>query len=257
VKGDLVRLEQVISNLLNNASKYSEPGKRISVDVGASDQYVTIRVQDQGVGISQEVMPYVFDLFTQANHTVSRTQGGLGIGLTLVRHLVALHGGRVEVHSPGAGRGSEFLVHLPRQLAPAQVEMQRPQARPAETKKTLRVLIVDDNEDAVETLALLLQLEGYTVGTAFDGASALVEAARFGPEVVLLDIGMPGMDGYECVREFRKREATKSIPIVALTGYGQPEDRARAVEAGFSDHLTKPVDPDVLSAMLKSHRQAS
>ena len=256
VKGDLVRLEQIISNLLNNASKYSEPGKRIVVDVGATEQWVTIRVQDYGIGISPAVMPYVFDLFAQADHTLARTQGGLGIGLTLVRHLVNMHGGRVEAHSEGPGHGSEFLVHLPRRPAPARLEAIPAQRRPLESKKTLRVLVVDDNEDAVETLALLLQLEGYTVGTALDGPAALAEAEQFHPEVVLLDIGMPGMDGYEVVREFRKRDETKSIPIVALTGYGQPEDRARAEAAGFSDHLTKPISPESLNAMLKTYRSA-
>ena len=256
VKGDLVRLEQIISNLLNNASKYSEPGKRIVVDVGATEQWVTIRVQDYGIGISPEVMPYVFDLFAQADHTLARTQGGLGIGLTLVRHLVRMHGGRVEAHSEGPGCGSEFLVHLPRRPAPARLEARPRQRRPIESKKTLRVLVVDDNQDAVETLALLLQLEGYTVGTALDGPAALVEAEQFHPEVVLLDIGMPGMDGYEVVREFRKRDETKSIPIVALTGYGQPEDRARAEAAGFSDHLTKPISPESLNAMLETYRSA-
>jgi signal transduction histidine kinase len=252
VKGDLVRLEQIISNLLNNASKYSEPGKRILVDVDATDQWVTIRVQDYGIGISPEVMPYVFDLFAQADHTLARTQGGLGIG----RHLVKMHGGRVEARSEGPGHGSEFLVHLPRRPAPARLEAIPAQRRPIESKKTLRVLVVDDNEDAVETLALLLQLEGYTVGTALDGPAALAEAEQFHPEVVLLDIGMPGMDGYEVVREFRKRDETKSIPIVALTGYGQPEDRARAEAAGFSDHLTKPISPESLNAMLKLYRSA-
>jgi signal transduction histidine kinase len=256
VKGDVVRLEQIISNLLNNASKYSEPGKRILVDVGATELWVTVRVRDYGIGISPEVMPYVFDLFAQADHTLARTQGGLGIGLTLVRHLVKMHGGRVEVHSEGPGRGSEFLVHLPRRPAPAHLEARPAPRRPIESKKALRVLVVDDNEDAVETLALLLQLEGYTVGTALDGPAALAEAEQFHPEVVLLDIGMPGMDGYEVVREFRKRDETKSIPIVALTGYGQPEDRARAKTAGFSDHLTKPISPESLNAMLKSYRSA-
>jgi signal transduction histidine kinase/ActR/RegA family two-component response regulator len=254
VKGDLVRLEQVISNLLNNAAKYSEVGEQIRLEVEASENWVTVRVQDNGIGISSEAMPYIFDLFAQANHSLAGTQSGLGIGLTVVKRLVEMHGGRVEAHSQGTGHGAEFLVHLPRREALAQTKIRVQQHNPAHRSKSpIRVLVVDDNQDAVESLALLLSLEGYTVVTACNGITALDEAVGFQPHVVLLDIGMPGMDGYDVARELRAREQTSSTTIIALTGYGQPEDRARAVAAGFTDHLTKPVNPDVLYTLLKAH----
>jgi CheY-like chemotaxis protein len=248
-----VRLEQVISNRLNNAAKYSEVGEQIRLEVEASENWVTVRVQDNGTGISSEVMPYIFDLFAQADHSLSGTQSGLGIGLTVVKRLVEMHGGRVEAHSQGTGHGSEFLVHLPCQEALAQTKIRVQQHNPAHgSKDSIRVL-VDDNQDAVESLALLLSLEGYTVVTACNGVNALAEAVGFQPHVVLLDIGMPGMDGYEVARELRAREQTSSMTIIAVTGYGQPEDRARAEAAGFTDHLTKPVNPDVLYTLLKAH----
>jgi signal transduction histidine kinase/ActR/RegA family two-component response regulator len=254
VKGDLVRLEQVISNLLNNAAKYSEVGEQIRLEVEASENWVTVRVQDNGIGISSEVMPYIFDLFAQANHSLAGTQSGLGIGLTVVKRLVEMHEGRVEVHSRGMGLGSEFLVHLPRRKALPQPKIRVQQHNLAHgSTDPIRVLVVDDNKDAVESLALLLSLEGYTVVTACNGVTALAEARRFQPEVVLLDIGMPDMDGYEVVRELRARELTSSATIIALTGYGQPEDRARAEAAGFTDHLTKPVNPELLYTLLKAH----
>jgi CheY-like chemotaxis protein len=199
-------------------------------------------------------MPHIFDLFAQADHTLARTQGGLGIGLTIVKRLVEMHGGRVEAHSEGTGRGSEFLVHLPSQAAKAEPAMPvHEQIQAKRSEGSMRVLVVDDNTDAVESLAFLLNLEGYTVSTACDGLSALTEAARFQPDVILLDIGMPGMDGYTVARELRARESTQSVIIVALTGYGQPEDRARAEAAGFTDHLTKPIDPQALNTMLKGY----
>jgi CheY-like chemotaxis protein len=249
-----VRLEQVVSNLLNNAVKYSEAGEQIRLEVEASETWVTVRVQDNGIGISPEVMPYIFELFAQADHSLARTGGGLGIGLTVVKRLIEMHGGRVEARSPGTGRGSEFLVHLPRQEPSAKTEIRAQRHHPAQgSEGPVRVLVVDDNQDAVETLALLLSLEGYTVSTACDGVTALAESARFQPHVVLLDIGMPGMDGYEVARQLRAQEQTKSTIIIALTGYGQSEDRARAEVAGFTDHLTKPVSPDLLYAKLKEH----
>jgi signal transduction histidine kinase/ActR/RegA family two-component response regulator len=254
VKGDLVRLEQVISNLLNNAAKYSEVGEQIRLEVEASENWVTVRVLDKGIGISSEVMPYIFDLFAQASPGLAGTQSGLGIGLTVVKRLVEMHGGRVEAHSEGTGHGSEFLVHLPRGKAPSQTKIRVQQHDLAHgSKHPIRVLVVDDNQDSVESLALLLGLEGYTVMTACNGVSALAEAVGFQPQVVLLDIGMPDMDGYEVARELRAREQTRSMTIIALTGYGQPEDRVRAEAAGFTDHLTKPVHPDVLYTLLRAH----
>jgi signal transduction histidine kinase len=252
IKGDPVRLEQVISNLLNNASKYSEVGGRIQVRVEASEKWLTIRVQDNGIGIPPETMPYIFDLFAQADHSLAQTQGGLGIGLTVVKRLVEMHGGRVEADSQGRGHGAEFVVHLPRIQAPAQIKIEAPPSSPA-PRNSVRILVVDDNHDAAETMAMILKLEGFTVTTAFDGATALAQAASFEPHVVLLDIGMPGMDGYAVARALRTRENTKSSIIIALTGYGQPEDRTRAQAAGFTDHLTKPVNPDLLSTVLHAH----
>ena len=253
VKGDIVRLDQVISNLLNNAAKYSDTGRRIGLDVDASDQWITIRVQDSGVGIPKDALPSVFDLFAQADHSLGRTHGGLGIGLTLVKRLVEMHGGRAEAHSEGPGHGSEFLVHLPRQKAPVTERYVSPGGAAVVSEEVLRVLVVDDNHDAVETLALLMRLEGHNVAVAFDGANALAEAAKFQPQVVLLDIGMPGMDGYQVAHELRAREPKRSMVILALTGYGQPEDRARAEAAGFTGHLTKPVPPELLFAALRAH----
>jgi signal transduction histidine kinase len=251
IKGDWVRLDQVISNLLNNATKYSDDGARIGLDVRASDRWVTVRVQDDGIGIGPDFLPHVFDLFAQGNHSLARTQHGLGVGLTLVRRLVEMHGGNVEVHSGGPGRGSEFLVHLPRQQAPAQKALPPlSQGQAIGTGGAVRVLVVDDNRDAADSLALLLNLDGYKVDVANDGATALSEAVRFQPEVVLLDIGMPGMDGYEVARELRAGDPTRSMRLIALTGYGQPDDRERARATGFDEYLTKPVDPERLRKVL-------
>ena len=253
VRGDSVRLAQAISNLLNNAAKYTDSGGNIHLSVEASEDWITVRVRDNGVGIPANLLPRVFDLFTQADQSLGRTQGGLGIGLTLTKRLIEMHGGRVEARSEGLGCGSEFTAQLPRHLAAAEPEMHVPPSAMAQWETPLRVLVVDDNEDAADTLACLMRLEGHTAEVAFDGATALSMAAQFQPQVVLLDIGMPGIDGYQVVRELRAREATKSAIIVALTGYGQPSDRQRAKAAGFDDHLTKPIDSSVLMALLKTH----
>ena len=253
LKGDLVRLDQAISNLLNNASKYSDFRAPIGLDVLASEHWITVRVQDNGSGIAPEFLPHVFDLFAQAPHSLSRAQGGLGIGLTLVKQLVEMHGGRVEVHSEGPGRGSEFLLHLPRQRKPVQAELRTLSYNQASgSEKPMRVLVVDDNHDAAESLAFLLSLEGHTVVVAYDGVAALSEAAKIQPQIVLLDIGMPGMDGYQVARALRAGESTRSMKIIALTGYGQPDDHERACTAGFDDHLTKPVDPEFLIKTLRT-----
>ena len=251
IKGDRVRLDQVISNLLNNAAKYSDAGARIRLDVVPSEQWVTVRVRDNGIGITPQFLPHVFDLFAQGNHSLARTYSGLGVGLTLVKRLVEMHGGRVEAHSEGAGCGSQFLVHLPRRQAPPEKAL--PVSSPDRgiaAGKPVRVLVVDDNRDAAESLAMLLGLDGYTVDVAHDGVTALSRAVEFQPEVVLLDIGMPGMDGYEVARKLRACEFTRSIRLIALTGYGQPDDRKRARAAGFDDHFTKPVEPALLMKVL-------
>jgi signal transduction histidine kinase/CheY-like chemotaxis protein len=253
IKGDVVRLDQVISNLLNNAAKYSSEEARIELTVEASERWVTVRVRDDGIGISPELLPYVFELFAQADHSLARTQGGLGIGLTVVKRLVQMHGGTAEAHSDGPGRGAEFVIRLPRQAAPVKTEERATTTVPTGPAESARIMVVDDNQDAVEMLATLLRLEGYSVAVAYDGVSALAEAELFRPQLMLLDVGMPGMDGYQVARELRARPSTRDMIIIALTGYGQPEDRAMAKEAGFTDHLTKPVDPKSLRAMLQTH----
>jgi CheY-like chemotaxis protein len=210
-----------------------------------------VRVRDSGVGIPTEMLPRIFDLFMQVDRTLDRAQGGLGIGLTLVRRLVEMHGGRVEAHSDGPGRGSEFVVHFP---AP-EVAALTPEAPPvaaATAHRPLRVLVVDDNLDAAESLVMLLGLDGHEVRMAHSGVEALEAAAVFRPEVVLLDIGLPGMDGYEVARRLREQNDGAETLLVAMTGYGQEEDRRRSRAAGFHRHLVKPVDLNDLRALLAS-----
>jgi CheY-like chemotaxis protein len=239
--GDLARLAQVVSNLLNNAAKYSDEGGRIWLSVELAGPHVVVRVRDAGCGISPEVLPHVFDLFTQADHTLDRSQGGLGIGLTLVKTLAEMHGGSVTASSPGLGRGSEFTVRLPR--APADVApAPLPVARGAIGGARRRVLVVDDNVDAAHSLARLLEAAGHDVSAVYDGLAALSQASQLRPDVILLDIGLPGLDGYEVARRLRSRPETAAALLVALTGYGQDEDRRRSQEAGFDHHLVKPVE---------------
>ncbi|HEV3260116.1 MAG TPA: PAS domain S-box protein [Gemmataceae bacterium] len=250
VEGDLTRLAQVLSNLLNNAAKYTEEGGRIDLTVEPSGREAVLRVRDTGVGIAADMLPRIFEMFTQVQGSVSRSEGGLGIGLTLVRKLVEMHGGRVEAHSEGHGHGSEFVVRLPllRQAvlpAAAEAEQQRPRKVPARN-----VLIVDDNQDAAESLALLLRLAGQEVRTAYDGPAALDLARARPPDVVMLDIGMPGMDGLEVARRLRQDLGLKRALLVALTGYGGEEDRRRCQEAGFNAHLVKPADVCALKRLL-------
>jgi CheY-like chemotaxis protein len=210
---------------------------------------------DSGVGIAPELLPDIFDLFMQADRSLDRAQGGLGIGLTLVRNLVELHGGTVEAHSAGPGHGSEFVVSLPALAAAPEGAKASASAQTAlpvlPTVSAARVLVVDDNVDAAETLADLLDLWGHPVCTVHDGAAALEQAESFQPAVVLLDIGLPGIDGYEVAQRLRRDQGYCGL-LIALTGYGQDEDRRRSEEAGFDHHLTKPVDPEVLRALLTS-----
>jgi signal transduction histidine kinase/ActR/RegA family two-component response regulator len=251
VEGDAVRLAQVISNLLTNAAKYTEPGGEISVSASREGAVVVVRVRDSGVGISPELLPHVFDLFTQAPQTLARSQGGLGLGLAIVRRLVELHGGRVEAHSAGPGTGSEFVVTLPYSEGRAPSDVAREAPRPAgQGQASRRILVVDDNEDAGDTLAEALRDGGHDVRVATDGPGALAVAAEFGPDIVLLDIGLPVMDGYEVARRLRQRTDPRPPRLLALTGYGQEKDRARALAAGFDDHIVKPVNLDDLFARL-------
>jgi signal transduction histidine kinase/DNA-binding response OmpR family regulator len=243
VKGDPVRLTQVLTNLLNNAAKYTPDGGHISLTAEREGGEVVLRVCDTGMGLSREMLSKVFDLFVQADRSLDRSQGGLGIGLTLVRRLVEMHGGVVEVHSDGPDMGCEFVVRLPacgaERVAPVNGASAPAAAREAVPS---RVLVVDDNTDAAATLAMLLRIGGHDVRLAHDGRSALETAAEFMPGVVLLDIGLPGLDGYEVARRLRAKPEHDGVVLIAVSGYGQDEDRRRAYDAGFNHHLTKPVD---------------
>jgi PAS domain S-box-containing protein len=251
--GDAVRLTQVLNNLLNNAAKYTDRAGRVWLEVEPAAGRVEIRVRDTGIGIPADLLGRVFDLFVQGDRSLARTQGGLGIGLTLVRKLVELHGGTVEARSAGPGRGSEFIVRLPTLPAGEPAPAGAALADGAAGREAgLRVLVVDDNVDAAESLALMLRLWGDEVLTVHDGPAALLAAAAQRPDVVLLDIGMPGMDGYEVARRLRADPAQAGAVLVAVTGWGQADDRRRSQEAGFAFHLTKPVDPGVLEEFLHS-----
>ncbi len=250
LEGDLVRLSQVFANLLNNAAKYTGPGGSIRLTAEKEDGQAVVHVRDSGVGMAPETVPHIFDLFVQADRSAARSQGGLGIGLTLVRQIVELHGGSVHAASPGLGQGSEFTVRLPAlAAAPAPAEP-KPRAGHAGPTRGRRVLVVDDNQDVADSLALVLRLGGHDVRVAHDGPAALEAAHAYRPEVVLLDIGLPGMTGYEVARRLRQEPPAGLALLIALTGYGQEEDRRRSSEAGFDVHLTKPVDPADLKELL-------
>jgi CheY-like chemotaxis protein len=255
-----LRLAQVVSNLLNNAAKYTDEGGAIWLTAGHVGDEVIIRVKDNGMGIPAEELPHVFDLFIQAGRSLDRAQGGLGIGLTLARSIVELHGGRIEALSDGPGRGSEFVIHLPLlELQPFLGDALRKVHESfmgVEAAPTLsicrRVLVVDDNVDSAQSLALALTLEGYDAKLAYDGPGAVELAVAFQPQVALLDIGLPGMNGYELARQLRQRAGGREMALIALTGYGQAEDRRKSREAGFDHHLTKPVNYDLLVSLINS-----
>ncbi|HEX9945131.1 MAG TPA: PAS domain-containing protein [Thermoanaerobaculia bacterium] len=250
VTADLTRMAQVLANLLNNAAKYTRPGGHIQLAAGRSGDEAVIKVRDDGIGVPAEMLSRIFELFAQVDTSLERAQGGLGIGLTIARSLVEMHGGRIEAASGGLGRGSEFTVRLP--LASAEVPHPSPHEPDAAERAAagLRILVVDDNEDSAESLAVWLRLIGHDARTAHDGPRALEMAMEFHPEVVLLDIGMPGMNGYDVARRLRQEPATQKAMIVAMTGWGQEEDRRRSQEAGFDRHLVKPVDPKGLNDLL-------
>ena len=250
VVADPVRLSQVVSNLLNNAAKYTEPGGQIWLAATRHNGVASISVRDTGVGISPAMLPQIFRMFAQADKDHKRAQGGLGIGLALAKSLIEMHGGRIEVHSEGEGRGSEFTVHLPlaqRKLSAADLPATSSAERPAAGR---RVLVVDDNQDAAISLGMLLNMLGHDVQTANDGVAALESIASFHPAVVFLDIGMPGMSGYEVAQRARALPAGQECVLVALTGWGQEDDRRRSKEAGFDHHLVKPVELNALHALL-------
>jgi len=252
VEADPARLAQVIINLLSNAAKYTPPGGRVHVAAWPEGGEVVLSVRDSGIGIAQSVLPHIFDRFVQMPQTIDRSLGGLGLGLTIVRHLVERHGGTVRAHSDGENRGSEFIVRLPHatreQVMPA-AAASGPEAG-ADVPKT-RVLVVDDNEDGAAMLCTALHLHGYDVRAARDGLDALRMAAEFRPEVALLDIGLPVMDGYELAARLRAMPALGGIRLIALTGYGQESDREKARNAGFDQHMVKPVAIDKLEDAMR------
>ena len=242
LRADADRLEQVVVNLLTNAAKYTDEGGQIGLTVEQRGDECVLRVRDTGVGIAPELLPRVFDLFTQAKRSLDRSQGGLGIGLALVQRLVEMHGGRVEAFS-ALGQGSEFVVRLPIERTPEEAQ---PPSTPKEADgligASLRILVVDDNTDSAQSLAMLLKRFRHHVRTADDGPTALEAADQFRPNVVLLDIGLPGMDGYEVAKAMRRQAAFHDVTLIAMTGYGQESDRARSREAGFDHHMVKPAD---------------
>ncbi|MFO0907186.1 MAG: ATP-binding protein [Isosphaeraceae bacterium] len=259
VDGDLTRLTQVVQNMLNNAAKYTPEGGHIRLDVTSEAGSAVIHIRDNGVGIPAEMLPRVFDLFTQVERSIDRAEGGLGIGLTLVKRLVEMHGGSVEARSDGPGTGSAFIVRLPL-LAQETVRHGSEGSngnRAVDAGRPLRILVVDDSRDAAESLARLLRRLHHDVVVAHDGPSALDLALATHPDLALLDIGLPGMDGYELARRLRSEPAHDGIELVALTGYGGDADRRRSLEAGFDDHLVKPIEFDALQLTIERARVGS
>ena len=246
VAGDAVRLTQVFANLLNNAAKYTNHGGHIAITVSTDDHHATVSVKDDGIGIAPNLLGTVFDMFMQLDRSTRRAQGRLGIGLTLVKSLVGMHGGTVEARSDGPGQGSEFVVRLP-----LLADTAKPEApRTIEPLPRRRILIVDDSRDGGESMTVLLRVLGAEVELVHSGRAALEAVGAFKPDVVLLDIGMPGMDGYEVARRIRANSDHRGVMLIALTGWGQEEDRQRSAAAGFNHHLVKPADIDQLRQLL-------
>jgi CheY-like chemotaxis protein len=251
INADTARVEQIINNLLGNAIKFTGEDGTIVVTVAAEGSNAVLRVRDDGAGIAEELLPRVFDLFTQGEQRLDRREGGLGIGLTLVRTLAELQGGTARATSDGSGKGSEFVVAFA--LASELVTAAEPAKEATKRAKAQRVVIIEDNADARETLREVLVADGHEVFEAADGEKGIEISQRLKPDVVFVDIGLPGIDGYDVVHELRAREATLGVRwrIIALTGYGQPEDVRRAKEAGFDTHLVKPVFPEALQAAMR------
>jgi signal transduction histidine kinase/ActR/RegA family two-component response regulator len=250
VRGDPVRLTQVVGNLLHNAAKFTDPGGRIQVRVALAEEgrRAEITVRDTGIGITPEMLPRVFELFAQAEQSLSRSRGGLGLGLALVKGLVELHGGEAKAASAGPGQGAAFTVLLP--VSQPAASTGTPAGGDAPARQPLRILIVEDNRDAAETMRVLLELSGHQVVVAHSGASGVESAREFRPEVVLCDLGLPGMDGLAVARALRQDPATATAHLIAMTGYGSEADQQQCRDAGFDRHLTKPVDPDELQRIL-------
>jgi two-component system, chemotaxis family, CheB/CheR fusion protein len=251
LNADAIRLAQVFSNLLINAAKYTDPGGRIRIVASIEGNMLVVAIRDTGIGISQEMMPRLFEMFTQAQDALDRSQGGLGLGLALVRGIVQLHGGSVCARSEGENRGSEFTVRLPLGGTAGVPQSRKEAGAPVEGER-LKILIVDDNEDAAEMCATFLELAGQDVRRAYNGRSALALAEAFRPRVALLDIGLPDISGYEVARALRQAPWATDLLLVAVTGWGQDQDKQRALEAGFDHHLTKPIEPDELERLLQA-----
>jgi CheY-like chemotaxis protein/anti-sigma regulatory factor (Ser/Thr protein kinase) len=252
VEGDPIRLEQVLINLLTNAAKYTDPGGRIQLAVERDGSDVVVRVRDNGIGIDAELLPRIFELFTQGNRSLDRSQGGLGIGLTVARKLVEMHGGAISAASAGLGKGSEFTVRFPAQAARA-IEPPRTAAPTSqEGSPALRVLVVEDNVDAAESLAILLRMFGHQPHVVHTGMAGLDAASTYQPNVILLDIGLPGMDGYEVARRLRQQPASKDVPVIAMSGYSMTEESTSVRGSSFDQYLVKPVEPEKLQEVLLS-----
>jgi len=254
LNADTVRLSQAFSNLLNNACKYTDPGGHISLTATRMDGQVVVSIRDNGMGIPSDLSPKIFEMFTQADHTLERQHGGLGIGLALVKRLVEMHEGEVSAGSNPAGRGSEFLVKLPLMKTFEANESPSSDSTPATKDVPLRILVVDDNRDSAETLTMLLELMGNEMSVAYDGEQALAIANETKPDVVLLDIGLPKMNGYDVARQIRQQPWGRNPVLVAITGWGQTEDKDLSRESGFDHHLVKPVDHDLLLKLIQESK---
>ncbi len=253
VNADLMRLAQAVLNLLNNAAKYTPAGGRIDLEVVQAGSEVLIAVTDTGVGIPEAMLPRIFEMFAQVDRNLARAQGGLGIGLTLAGKLVRMHEGTLEAYSAGLGFGSRFEIRIPLVAPDATAGAAVARSSAADMPRVRRVLVVDDNVDAAESLGLLLQADGHHIELAHDGLTAVEATVRFAPDIVLLDIGLPGLNGYEAAMRMRQHGNGGPRPtLVAVTGWGQQQDRERAAEAGFDLHLTKPVDPAVIMALARN-----
>jgi CheY-like chemotaxis protein len=248
VEGDPARLAQIVGNLLNNASKFTPRGGHARLTLAREGNDAVLSVNDDGIGIAPDQLRRIFEPFAQVDTSLGRTQSGLGIGLTLVKTLVEMHGGRVEARSGGSGRGSEFVVRLPMRALPPVDAIQG--VVPPVSVQPRRILIVDDNRDSARSLAMLMTLGGHEVHLAHDGLEAVSAAATVQPDVVLLDIGLPKLDGYQAARRIRERAGARHPILIAITGWGQDKDRRRAEESGFDAHMVKPVDHRALSALL-------
>jgi CheY-like chemotaxis protein len=257
VKGDSLRLSQVLGNVLDNARKFTPRGGRVALRLAAEEESdrAAMRVSDTGIGIPRDVLPRIFDTFIQADRSLDRATGGLGLGLSIARGLVEMHGGTIEASSAGAGQGTEVVIRLP--LEPEPPPLEAPPASPSRAEKRSRVLVVEDNRDSAEMLRRMLERTGYQVTVAFTGPEGVEAAQAIVPQVVLCDIGLPGMDGCEVAQALRGNPATSRARLIAVTGYGQEDDRRRTREAGFDVHLVKPVDPQELLLQIGAAQPAS